>query len=225
MQKLLVRALVGSGLLVAGMVIGVVGGRLPVFAAFNPFQTNAAPQAASGDYCHFYEQTLANDLHVSASALEQANADALRKTIDQLAKDGKITPAEKSALEAAVQQVGSDPCANLPKAIAALMSNPALRQQLAVIHAQLVKDVAKSLHIAPSVLETDLEQGETIPQLAQQQEVPLADVNAAYLNSIKALLDQAVKQHTITQDQSGLLFGLAMQAVNNKVYPLLQPLK
>ncbi len=225
MRKLLVRTLLAGGLLLAGIVIGVVGGRLPVLASVNFFGIDTAPQASSGDYCHFYEMTLANHLHVSVSALEQANRDALQKTIDQLAKDGKITAAEQTALESALQQAGADPCNNLPQAVAALVSNPALKQELAVIHASLVTDVAKSLHLAPSVLEANLAQGKTIPELAQEQRVPLADVNKAYLDSVKAILAQLVQQQFITQDQSTLLYDLAARAVSNGQYPLLAPMK
>jgi hypothetical protein len=225
MGKLLVRALILSGVLVLGMLIGVVGGRLPVFASFNPFQSNPPTKVSNGDYCHFYEMTLANDLHVSTSQLEQANKDALQKTIDQLADTGKITLSEQVVLEAALQQYGSDPCTNLPKAVAALMSNPALKQQLTQIHTKLVNDVAKSLNLAPATLETDLAQGQTIPQLAQQQKVALADVNAAYLKSVKTILSQYVQNETITQDQADLLYGLVAQAVSNGHYPLLEPLK
>ena len=73
MSKVLVRALMVSGLLLLGIMIGVVGGRLPVFASMNLFQNNTSNAAASGDYCHFYEMTLANNLHVIASDLEQAS--------------------------------------------------------------------------------------------------------------------------------------------------------
>lgn len=225
MHKLLVRALIGSGLLFLGMVIGIVGGRLPVFASILAPQTSTSASVSAGDYCHFYELTLANDLHVSTSALEQANQDALQKTIDQLAKDGKITPAEQAALQGAVQKFGADPCTSLPQALAALAHNPALKQELRVIHATLVTAVAKSLHLAPATLEADLAQGMTIPQLAQEQKVPLADVNAAYLGSVKAILAQFVKGQDITQDQSGLLFSIVQQAVSRGHYPLLEPMK
>lgn len=225
MRKLLVRTLIGSGLLFLGMGIGIVGGRLPVFAAILAPQTSTSVNVSPGDYCHFYELTLANDLHVSTSALEQANRDALQKTIDQLAKDGKITIAEQAALLGALQQVGTDPCTNLPQALAALANNPALKQELLVIHATLITAVAKSLHLAPSTLETDLAQGMTIPQLAQEQKVPLADVNAAYLGSVKTILGQFVKEQVITQEQSGLLLSITEQSVSRGQYPLLEPMK
>ncbi len=222
MRKLMVRALIGSGLLLLGMIIGVVGGRLPVFAAVNLFQSNPSTNVNSGDYCHLYEKTLANDLHVSVSALEQANKDALRKTIDQLAKDGKITAAEQMALQGALQMYGSDPCTNLPQAASALMSNPVVKQQLAAIHTKLVHDVAQALQLAPSTLEYELSLGKTMAQIAGQQYLPVSVANKAYLASVKSILAQFVKNKDITQDQSDLLYNLAVQAVSAGHYPLLE---
>ena len=221
MSKLLVRILLGGGLLIVGMFIGVVGGRLPVFASMNLFQ-NTTPNASNGDYCHLYETTLANDLHVSVSALEQANVDALQKTIDQLVKDGKITTTEQLALEAGLMQVGADPCKNLPAAASMLMSNPALKQQLSAIHTRLINDVAPSLHLLPSTLEFELSTGKTIAQIAQEQQLPVADANAAYLKSVKAILAQYVKDQSITQDQADWLYSLDVQVVNDGHYPLLE---
>jgi AraC-like DNA-binding protein len=225
MPKLLIRALMISGLLMVGIMIGVVGGRLPVFASMNLFPNNSSADTANGDYCHLYETTLANNLHVSTSDLEAANKDALQKTIDQLARDGKITPAEQLALDAEVQKYGSDPCNGLPQAAADLMNNPMLKQQLAQIHTQLVNAVAPSLQLAPSTLEYELSQGKTIAQIAQEQHLTVTDANTAYLKSVQGILSQYVQNQTITQDQSDLLYNLITQAVANGQYPLLQEVK
>ena len=157
--------------------------------------------------------------------LEQANKDALQKTIDQLAKDGKITPAEQLALDAAVQKYGADPCNGLPRAAADLMNNPMVKQQMAQIHTKLVHDVAPSLQLAPSTLEFELSQGKTVAQIAQEQHLPVTDANAAYLKSVKGILGQYVQNKTITQDQSDLLYSLVTRAVNNGQYPFLQEVK
>jgi AraC-like DNA-binding protein len=223
MRKPLVRALIGSGLLVLGILIGAVAARLPVFASSTGPQNRTLPQAGPGDYCHLYEQILANELHVSTSALEQANRDALQKTINQLAQDGQITAAEQSMLRGLVQKYGTDPCTSLASAGSDLANNPAVQQLLAQVHTVLVSAVAQSLNMSPATLESDLSQGKTIPQIAQEQHVPLSTVNAAYLNAAKSVLAQAVSAQVITQGQADLLSGLATIAVNNGYYPLLQP--
>jgi len=223
MSSMLGKALMIGGVLVLGMIIGVVGGRLPAFASVNLFQTNATANVSSGDYCHFYEASLASNLHVSTSQLEQANRDALQKTIDQLANDGKITPAEQLALESALQQAGTDPCTNLPKVIASVMSNPALKTQLDQAHNILVTNVAKTLHLLPTTLDSELSQGKTLMQIAQEQNVAISEVNDTYLNTMKVMLTQLVQQQDITQDQYNLFYGLAAQAVSQGHYPLLEP--
>ncbi len=225
MPKLVIKTLMVSGLLLLGILIGVVGGRLPVFASMNLFGDNTAANVGKGDYCHLYEMTLANDLHVSASDLSQANKDALQKTIAQLAKDGKITPAEQMALDAAVQKYGGDPCNGLPQAAADLMNNPLVKQQMAQLHTKLVNDVAPSLQLAPSTLEMELSQGKTIAQIAQEQHLSVDGANTAYLKSVKSILSQYVQSKTITQDQADLLYSLVTQAVSNGQYPLLQEVK
>lgn len=224
MRRLFVRALVISGLLLLGIVIGVVGGRLPVFASMNFFQGHTSTPASS-DYCHFYEMTLANDLHVGISTLEDANRDALQKTVDQLAKDGKITIAQQLALDGAIQKYGSDPCAGLPQAVAALMNNPTVKQQLAQIHTTLVNDVAKSLQLVPSTLEFELSQGKSLAQIAREQYIAVDVPTTAYLKSVKSILSQFVQEKSLTQDQAALLYLLVTQAVSNGQYPLLTPLK
>lgn len=223
MRSLLGKALMVGGLLVLGMVIGVVGGRLPVFASVNLFQPSSPANVNSGDYCHFYEAQLASNLHVSTSDLEQANKDALQKTIDQMANDGKITPAEQMALDSALQQAGTDPCTNLPKVISSLMNNPALKAQLTQAHNTLVTNVAKTLHLLPATLDAELSQGKTMLQIAQEQNVAISEVNGTYLNTVQVMLTQLVQQQDITQDQYNLLYGLAVQAVSQGHYPLLEP--
>ncbi len=222
MSRLLVRILIGGALLITGMFIGVVGGRLPALASVNLFQVSTPIPTSTGDYCQYYETTLANNLHVSTRTLEQANIAALQQTINQLAKNGKITATEQLALEAALLQAGSDPCKNLPAVLSSLMSNPAVGQQVAAIHTTLVNAVAPTLNLSSTALENDLLAGKTIPQLAQQQHVSLSDVNAAYLKAVQSILAQDVKNQDITQDQANWLYSAAAQAVSQGQYPLLQ---
>jgi hypothetical protein len=117
---------------------------------------------------------------------------------------------------------GSDPCTSLPQAAAALMSNPAVQQQLAAIHTKLVHDVALALRLVPSTLEYELSTGKTIAQIAGEQYLPVSVANTAYLASVKSILAQFVKDQDITQDQSDLLYNLALQAVSGGHYPLLE---
>ncbi|MCL5946523.1 MAG: hypothetical protein M1298_00665, partial [Chloroflexi bacterium] len=61
--------------------------------------------------------------------------------------------------------------------------------------------IASTLKLTPQQLMTDLHNGQTIAQIAQQQGVALSTVKAAAIDRVKARLDQAVQRGRITQAQ------------------------
>ena len=75
----------------------------------------------------------------------------------------------------------------------------------------------------PRTLQADLASGQTIPQIAKAQNVPLADVNTAYLDAVRSQLQAAVGAHTITQPQADKAYADVQQAVAQGRYPLLEP--
>ena len=213
-----------------GLAIGGVMVLAAVFAGGFLLGGHASAQAASasqapakGNYCAIYEQALASDLNVSTGALERANLDAIQKTLDQMRADGKITAVEETQIVQLLQQVGMQPCTHLtPKAVMTyLENNPVVQQQIANAHATLVAAVAAKLGLTPAVLEADLAKGQTVAALASARKVSLADVNAAYLDTARTLLSQAVSGGILTTQQSKLVYGLAAEAVKGGQYPLL----
>jgi|GEM_PF-5884957 len=71
------------------------------------------------------------------------------------------------------------------------------------INPQTITDaVAASLKLTSTVLTTDLSSGQTLAQVAQAQNVAIADVNTAYVTAVKTQLAAAVTAGTITQAQS-----------------------
>jgi hypothetical protein len=104
MRKRVLFGLAGGGIFAAGLLIGMMTNGFSVFASSSS-PANTTASSASGNYCQLYAQTLANDLHVTTAQLQQANQDALQKVIDQMYADGKITAAQKSKLEARLQQL------------------------------------------------------------------------------------------------------------------------
>jgi hypothetical protein len=220
MKKHVLLGLAGGALLIVGVLVGVIfGDNLRALAAGN---TTTAAKAAPGNqnsYCQLYLQTLASDLGVTPDKLKSANQDAAQKVINQMASDGKISAAQKARLTQALQKHASNPCAfvNIHATHRGLYSG------LQQAHAAIESAVADSLKISTSTLESDLATGQTIPQIAAAQKVSLSDVNAAYLNAIKAQLASAVSSGTITQTQSDALYSRMQQAVQNGHYPLLGP--
>ena len=214
-----------------GMAIGGVIVLAVVFAGGFLLGGHASAQAASasqapakGDYCTLYEQTLASELKVSTGALEQANLDAIQKTLDQMRADGRITAIEETQITQLLQQVGKQPCTSLtPKAVMTYLQNdPIVQQQLANAHATLGAAVAAKLGVTPDTLSADLAKGQTIAQLASAHKVSIADVNAAYLAAAQSLLSQAVSGGILTQEQAKYLYELAAGAVTSGQYPLLE---
>lgn len=214
-----------------GMAIGGVLVLAAVFAGGFLLGGHASAQAASaaqtpakGDYCQLYEQTLARDLNVTTGALEQANLDAMQKTLDQMRADGKITATEETQAVQLLQLVGKQPCTHLmPKTVMTFLENdPVVQQQVANAHATLVAAVATALKVTPGALEADLAKGQTVAQIASAQKVSIADVNTAYLGAAHGLLAQAVSGGILTQEQATYLNDLLAGAVKSGQYPLLE---
>lgn len=215
-----------SGVFLAGLLAGMIfSGALPVFASNS--SANNARANTKGDYCQLYEQTLLKNLPgVSQSQLEQANAAAIQAVIDQMAKDGKITDAQKSALEQKAAQLKSHPCAHL----GALVGHGAgkhgaggpagnLGADLKGARQAIVASVASAIGISPDTLNTDLANGQTLSQIAGAK---LSAAHDAYLSAVKAQLAQAVSSGKITQAQSDMASNAIQQAVSNGHYPLLE---
>ena len=223
--KRVLMGVAGAALLLVGMTIGVIfSGSFQAFAAGNNLVgATTQPTTGKGQYCQLYEQTLAKDLGVSESKLQSANQSAMKATLDQMVKDGKITAAQESKIEARLAKAGAHPCAALAAARGhhGGLHGPA-QQALMNARTAVESAVAAKLNISTSTLESDLANGQTIAQIAQAQHVNLSDVNTAYLNAVQAQLKQAVSSGTITQAQSDMLYTRIQNAVAAGHYPLLE---
>jgi hypothetical protein len=225
MRQRIVMAVGGAALMALGLVIGVMAGpSLQALAAGKQTATNVRAQAtaAKGDYCALYEQTVESDLSVSQSQLESANKDALQKVINQLYADGKITQAQKTKAEQALNEYATNPCAALNKLVAQHQQGqgqgPAA---VATARASLVNAVAKALNLTPAALQSDLAGGKTVAQLTAALHAQKSAVDAAYLGAIQALLKQAVSGGVMSQAQSDMGYSYIQQLVAQGHYPLL----
>lgn len=220
-------AVAGGGILLVGLIAGaLIGGGLPAWAAgalSGQAFASRAP-AAQGGYCQVYVQALASQLHVSESTLATANQAALKATIQQAYKDGKITQAEETRLLNQVDNASAHPCAFVRLGRGLAGGPGAARPQLRAAHTAIVAAVASKLGITPATLQSDLRAGQTVPQLAQQRHVALDGtngLNAAYLAAVQQQLNQAVSKGLITQTQSTRLYQMAQQGVQSGHYLLL----
>lgn len=80
---------------------------------------------------------------------------------------------------------------------------------------------AKALGISPATLQADIQAGETVPQLAQAQHVPLSTVNAAYLQGVKQANQMAVQGGGVTQAQADQQYQQEVQNVQQGIYDIL----
>jgi hypothetical protein len=223
MRSRILLALAGVALLLVGVAGGMVlGGRFTAQAAPQQHQTVRAGSGDTAHYCQIYEQTIADDLHVNPTALEQANVDALTKVIDQMVADGQLTKTERDQLVPLLQQLGAQPCTHLDgkTLMTYLQTNPVIGQQFLAAHAALNSAVAGALHLSPDALTAAVAKGQTIAQIATQQHVALKTVNDAYLAAAKTYLDQAASSGVITSEQSEYLNQLLAGAVAKGHYPL-----
>ena len=229
MRKRTMMGLVGAALLLVGLVGGIViGSQMTAHAAS---ETHTKVTAAKGDYCDLYEQTLANQLGVSTTALEQANATAIQQTMAQMQKDGTLTLFEVNALQKVLQEYESQPCAKLKSALSQMGSGHGtgtgdadtaqLQTMVKGVRGLLENAVAQKLNLSPLALDSDLTHGQTIQQLVSAQHVKLSDVSAAYLSAAQSLLGMAVANGTITQAQSDFVSQMLSHAVAAGHFPLL----
>lgn len=224
MRKRILMGVAGAALLIVGFVGGMFAtGGIPAFAATNtPTSATTAKASAPSNYCQIYLQTLEGDLHISQAQLTQANADAVQKVLDQMQKDGKITAAQKTKIEQRLQTASKDPCAAINAALARKGHYGKAAPQLRAAQQQIETAVAGALKISVPTLQQDLANGQTIQQIAKNQNVPIDTVNTAYMNAVKNALSSAQSSGMITQAQSTALLNKIQQAVNAGHYPGLE---
>ncbi|MCL4545707.1 MAG: hypothetical protein M1118_14110 [Chloroflexi bacterium] len=113
----------------------------------------------------------------------------LKQVLDQLVTKGTIsTPQEGAILSAWQQYAQSHPQSQRP------LHGPGF------LHADF-SVIASALHLTRTQLLTDLRKGQTIDQIAQSQNVPIATVTSTILAHAKSRLDAAVAANKLTQAQ------------------------
>ncbi len=219
MRSKLVLGLVGGGILLVGLIVGVLlGGGIPALASTGGNASAVATPSANEQYCQLFVQTLAKNLHVSQSQLDSATQAALRTTIQQAYKDGKITQAQETKLLNRVSQLDAHPCA----AMGRMYGHHGGEYGGANAHQAILNAVAAKLNLSAPTLQSDLASGQTLPQIAAAQHVSIADVNATYLSAVHAQLTTAVSNGAISQQQANQAYTKVQQAVANGHYPLLE---
>jgi hypothetical protein len=86
------------------------------------------------------------------------------------------------------------------------------------IRTRVTQAVAQVLGLPTDTLSADLQQGQSVAQIAQAQHAAVSSVNAAYLAAVKAGLAQFVSAGDLTQAQADQLFLLEQHAIDQGMY-------
>lgn len=157
---------------------------------------SATSTPTTNAYCQQYLQDLANRLHVSVSTLEQSSLAAKEDVLAQLVKDGKLTRAQADAIK---KRLESHTTCSVPGK--AKVEVGILRSTLKKYAPTLLSQVASGLHLSASQLQSDLQNGQTLLQVAQAQKVSESQLRTIVLNAVQSTLDQAQKAGDITASQ------------------------
>src|SRR6266700_4557223 len=180
----------GSALLFLCMAFGAFFAGPLMASAHSTTPTASTP-------CQQYQQNLANSLHVSTSTLHQDQVAAREAIVAQEVKDGQLTQAQANAidkrLEASQAYSGKHQGIGLQRGI--------LRQTLKGSESTLLDQIASGLHLSTAQLQSDLQQGQTLHQIAKAQKVTESQLHTIVLNAADTALSQAQKAGTITAAQ------------------------
>lgn len=187
----------GVTLLLLSILFGAFfAGPLLASAHSNQGATSATSTPATNPYCQQYLQGLAQRLNVPVSTLEQDSLAAKEDVLAQLVKDGKLTQAQANAIK---QRLESKTTCNLPGKSGVELG--ILRSTFKKYESTLLNQVASALHLSSSQLQSDLQNGQTLAQIAKAQNITGSQLHTLILNAVQKTLDQARQAGDITQQQ------------------------
>lgn len=158
--------------------------------------TAAATSPSANSYCLQDLQDLAKRLNVPLSTLEQDQKAAKEDILAQLVKDGKLTQAQANTIKQRLES--HQACSSKGNA---WWDKGVLRQVLKKYKTTLLNGVASGLHLSASQLQSDLQKGQTLSQIASAQKVSASQLHTIVLNAVQNTLNQARQAGDITQSQ------------------------
>ncbi len=183
----------GSALLVLCMLLGAfLAGPLSASA-----QSVTSTVSSTATPCQQYEQDLANSLHISTTTLHQDQVAAREAVIAQEVKDGALTQAQANAKDQKLS--ASQACSGKHQGLG--LQKGILRQTLTAEKSTLLTQIAAGLHLSTTQLQSDLQNGQTLAQIAKAQQVTLSQLHTIVVNAADTALSQAEQAGTITAKQ------------------------
>jgi len=185
----------GSVLLLLSILFGAFFAG-PLFASAHGTSSQPSATPTTNPYCQQYLQELAQSLHVSVATLEQDKKTAKGDVLAQLLKDGKLNQAQADAISKRIN--AHQACSGKGKA---WWDHGILRQTLKKYQTTLVSDIASGLHLSASQFQSDLQNGQTLAQVAKMQNISDSQLHTIVLNAVDNVLSQAQKAGDLTQSQ------------------------
>jgi len=184
---------------------------------------------AQSDYSSTFLSKLAAALGITQGKLDSSLQSAQSATVDQMLKDGVITQAQATQMKADTQSgrfglfgrgpgmgrggPGMDRGMDGPGMGGRGMNGrgPGVGQAL---EAGLLDAAAKALKLSSAALESQLQSGQTLAQIAATQKVDLQTVKDATLSALKTQLRAEVSSSRLTQAQADAILSRAQQDPN-----------
>ncbi len=159
---------------------------------------NTTTTTATGTACQQYQQNLANSLHISTTTLHQDQVAAREAVVAQEVKDGKLTQTQANAIDKRL--AASTACSGKDKGLG--FQRGILRHTLTAAKSTLLSQVAAGLHLSTTQFQSDLQNGQTLTQIAKAQKVTASQLHTIVVNAADTALNQAQKAGTITAAQA-----------------------
>ena len=200
------RLLCGSGI---ALLLSILCGAffvapLSVLAQSTGSAPNNPPTAntpVTDPYCQQYLQVLARRLNIPVNTFEQDTLAAKEDVLAQLLKDRKLTQSQANTLKQRL--ISRQVCSGKDKN---WRNQNVLRSTLQKYQGTLISLVAQGLHIDSALLQSDLQNGQTLSEISKGQNISRNQLSTLVLNSVHSTLDQAQKASDLTPQQaSGLL--------------------
>ena len=177
--------------------------------------TPATPR--SNLFNSFLDQ-LAAALNIQRSTLDSAITTAGTKTADQAVTDGTLTQAQGDALKGRLQSGDLGALFGRGGGRGGPMGGP-MGGKVAGLRDAMLAAAAQTLGITTDELNTQLQSGQTLAQLAQAHGTTEQAVTDAALAAAKTQLDQAVAAGTLTQAQADQFYSRLQQDGANLIGP------
>lgn len=180
-------------------------------AAASPTPSPKPSGSPSSAACDAFLGHVASNLGKSKSQVTKAISDAIGQTLNDEVKNGKLTQQQADAIKAKLNGGNRAPCAGVPIGID---RGPGLGRPGFGKFA--LADYATALGISESQLRQDLQNGQTVKDIAASKGMDENAFRTKLVAAVKADLDKQVANKTITQQQE----DSALQRLQNGPLPL-----